>query len=119
MSKFVLTLALSALLLLVACAMSPEHAAQVRVVFDEMLAQGQLTVEQHAALIAALTANDWSQVWETALEIGAAVLLALTGVRIQRGSILARKGYAPVASVATHTATVTAAVPPGAPSNAA
>ena len=119
MTKYLKWAALAAVLLMTACALSPEQAEHVRVVFDQMLAEGKLTVEQHQALITALTANDWSEVWEIAATVGLSILGALTGVRIQRGSILARKGYAPVASVATHTATVTAAVPPGAPSNAA
>jgi hypothetical protein len=93
MTRWILSAALAAaFLFLGACALAPEQQEAVRVVFDELLRDGKITYEQHAALIAALTQGDWSYVWAQLAEIGVAIGGALLGVRVWRGGITSRRG---------------------------
>lgn len=85
-----------ALLILCACnALSPGQQDAVGAVLGDMLRDGRLTQQQYEALLGALRTGNWQAVTDTAIEVGASVVLALLGVRAWRGPITARRGIAP------------------------
>lgn len=95
-SLVVLALVASVLLVLTACnALSPGQQDAVGAVLGDMLRDGRLTQQQYEALLAALQTGNWQHVTDTAIEVGASVVLALLGVRAWRGPINARRGVAP------------------------
>lgn len=91
--------ALVCLLALTSCSLLGGHSESVRVVLDQMLAGGQLTAQQHQALLDALTAGNWSNFWEMLAIMGGSVVSSWLGVPIitnmQRGKVTARKGNPP------------------------
>lgn len=98
----VLVAGAAVLLLLCSCSLLSSHSEPVRQVFAQMLAAGQLTQEQYDALMSALTAGDWDQVWQLVLTAGGSVLSAWLGVpwiaNLARGKVTARKGLPPKSS---------------------
>lgn len=79
-------------LFLVGCALSPEQKQAATQAFQQMLVDGQISQQQYDAIIAAMTAGDWSQVRDIAISVGLGVVSSLTGVRVWRGSVNNRKG---------------------------
>lgn len=95
--------ALLVVLLLTSCAMSPDQQQRAIAAVDGMLRSGAITLEQHAALLAALTGGDW---WAPALTIVGAIIGSWLGVpavaNITRGKIGARKGLAEALATLDH-----------------
>lgn len=91
----------AASLLFASCSLIGGHADSVRTVLDQMLAGGQLTAQQHQALLDALTAGDWDNFWSMIAAMGATIVGSWLGVpmitNMQRGKVTARKGLAPAA----------------------
>lgn len=90
-----LALALLVVLLLTSCAMSPAEQQRAVAAIGEMLRSGAITLEQHDALLAALTGGDWL---EGTLQIVLPIVGAWLGVpwvaSLSRGKVTARKGLA-------------------------
>lgn len=89
----------AASLLLVSCSLLGGHSESVRTVLDQMLAGGQLTAQQHQALLDALTAGNWDNFWSLLAAMGATIVGSWLGVpaitNLQRGKVTARKGLPP------------------------
>ena len=90
-----LALALLVVLLLTSCAMSPAEQQRAVAAIGEMLRSGAITLEQHDALLAALTGGDWL---DSTLQIVLPIVGAWLGVpwvaSIARGRVGNRKGLA-------------------------
>ncbi len=87
--------ALLVVLLCTSCAMSPAEQQRAVAAIGEMLRSGAITLEQHDALLAALTGGDWL---EGTLQIVLPIVGAWLGVpwvaALARGPVTARKGLA-------------------------
>lgn len=87
--------ALLVVLLCTSCAMSPAEQQRAVAAIGEMLRSGAITIEQHAALLAALTGGDWL---DSTLQIVLPVVGAWLGVpwvaSLARGKVGNRKGLA-------------------------
>lgn len=87
--------ALLVVLLCTSCAMSPAEQQRAVAAIGEMLRSGAITLEQHDALLAALTGGDWL---EGTLQIVLPIVGAWLGVpwvaSLSRGKVTARKGLA-------------------------
>ncbi len=95
-SLALLALVAFVLLALTACnALSHEQQGAIGAVLTDMLHEGKLTPQQYEALLGALQTGNWQNVIDVAVEVGAAVVLSLLGVRAWRGPITARRGIAP------------------------
>lgn len=95
--------ALAALVALFLCAceaLSPGQQDAVGAVLTDMLHEGKLTQAQYDALMQALHTGNMDTLLQTALEVGASVLMALLGVRVWRGGITSRKGEVPIMTMA-------------------
>lgn len=86
-------------LVLVACATSPETAKKIQDVLDGLVKNGTLTPAQADIVLKALTAGgsgiDWTGILNSAIQIALAVAGSLLGVRFWRGPITNRKGLPP------------------------
>lgn len=96
--KTILTI-LGAAALLTGCSwLTPEQSASVLQTFAQMRDSGQISSEQYDALQAAISAGDWSHMRDLAVGVGLSIAGSLTGVRVWRGGVNARKGQVPPAS---------------------
>lgn len=87
--------ALLVVLLLTSCAMSPAEQQRAVAAIGEMLRSGAITLEQHDALLVALTGGDWL---DSTLQIVLPIVGAWLGVpwvaSLARGKVSNRKGLA-------------------------
>lgn len=98
MSRYLLLFV--ALLSLAACAgLSPQQQASALAAVEQMVATGVISREQADAMIQAITGDGWSQAIELVATGVLSVISSLTGVRLWRGSIVARKGEIPAVVV--------------------
>jgi hypothetical protein len=87
--------ALLVVLLLTSCAMSPAEQQRAVTAIGEMLRSGAITLEQHDALLAALTGGDWlGGTLQLVLPIVGAWLGVPWVAALARGPVTARKGLA-------------------------
>lgn len=87
--------AVAIIVLLVSCALSPGQQQAIGAILADARMRGDLTEQQYAALLEALASGNYSHLWQTAVDVGAAVILSLLGVRVWRGSTMNRRGAAP------------------------
>lgn len=84
---------------LAACAgLTPEQKQNAIQTLNESLNRGDITQTQYNAAVSALQSGDWGEIKQVGAELlrtGIDVGLALLGVRVWRGSTIARKGAAP------------------------
>ena len=98
-TKVTMTLAaLALLLILVACTvLSPGQAAEVRAAMQPLVDNGSLTSAQVEAIIASLSGGsvDWEGILTHAGTAAVAIIGAILGVDLRRGTIHNRKGDPP------------------------